>query len=75
MASEVLTKASQRREPREPLVARVMTFQLCPATAKFVQLRCSSLVEEDAPRLRWGLGQIGWEEWTISGLPDDPAAI
>lgn len=39
----VLNKASRQREP---LVARVAVFQLCPVTAKFLQLRCGSLLEE-----------------------------
>ncbi|CAK9032822.1 unnamed protein product [Durusdinium trenchii] len=43
----VLNKAS-RQLPG--LAARVAIFQLCPVTAKFLQLRCSSLAEEaDAP--------------------------
>ena len=42
MDTQVLNKASRQREP---LVARVAIFQLCPVTAKFLQLRCGSLLE------------------------------
>lgn len=45
--TQVLNKASRQREP---LVARVAVFQLCPVTAKFLQLRCGSLLEEPTGR-------------------------
>eukprot|EP00929_Paragymnodinium_shiwhaense_P013109 TRINITY_DN120975_c0_g1_i1.p1 TRINITY_DN120975_c0_g1~~TRINITY_DN120975_c0_g1_i1.p1 ORF type:complete len:1739 (+),score=256.48 TRINITY_DN120975_c0_g1_i1:59-5275(+) len=35
-------------EPTKPLVAQVLAFEaLCPVTAKFVQLRCDSLMPEE----------------------------
>ena len=42
-SAEVLNAASRHSEP---FLACVTTFQLCPVTAKFLQLRCGSLLEE-----------------------------
>ena len=43
--AKVLNAASRRRDP---LDARARTFGLCPVTAKFLQLRCGSMLEEPA---------------------------
>ena len=41
--SLVLNKAA--REGSEPLMARVAVWELCPVTAKFLQLACRNLEE------------------------------